>query len=475
MKRAFIGLVAVVLVVSAIMVVRTVTYSSDQIEVEPVTVEGLDGDAIATHLGKSVQFETVSYQFPGLFNPEAFNKFNTYIGNTYPRAHEALDRETVNEFTLLYKWEGRDPNLKPILLMGHIDVVPISPESEGDWEHPPFSGQIAGGFICSLAAVEHLLAEGFEPKRTIYFSYGHDEELGGPKGAQAVSALLEERGVELECVIDEGGSIVHDMIPGVTKDVALIGVAEKGYISLELALEVETGHSSMPPPETAVSALAEAITKLMNNPFPGGLEGVTKAQFDAIAPEMPFLYRFLFANQWAFGPVIEQQLAASKETNAALRTTIAPTMFEAGVKDNVLPGRAAAVVNFRIHPRDTPDSVIEHVRNVIDDERITITPTDKGGRTPTRVSNIGSDSYNRLAKTIRQLFPDTVVTPFLVLGGTDSRYFYNICDNVYRFVPMRLGPDDTSRLHGTHERIGVENARDIVAYYIQLMRNFDES
>ena len=210
-----------------------------------------------------------------------FLALHEYLKETFPKVHSGLTKETINDYSLLYTWKGSDETLKPILLMAHLDVVPVEPASEADWQHPPFEGQIQDGYIWGrgalddkagvmglLEAVETLLAEGFRPKRTIYLAFGHDEELGGPNGAAKIAELLLSRKVELDYVLDEGLIIANGILP-VSKPVALIGIAEKGFVSLELSVETEGGHSSMPPPNTAIGILSEAVNKLEEGQMPG--------------------------------------------------------------------------------------------------------------------------------------------------------------------------------------------------------------
>jgi len=322
-----------------------------------------------------------------------------------------------------------------------------------------------------LETVEMLLAEGFQPRRTIYLAFGHDEEVGGLNGAAKIVALLHSRGVQLEYVLEEGSAIAEGVMPGVSAPVALAGIAEKGYVSLELTVEGQGGHSSMPPTHTAVGILSTAIHNLEKNQFPTGIEGVTRKMFEYVGPEMSFGKKMVFANLWLFGPLVGRLLAASPMTNALTRTTTAATVFEGGVKENVVPTKARAIVNFRILPGDSINSVIDHVRKAADDPRIKITPLSTLLSEPSSVSDTESAAFQLLQRTIRQVYPDVVVAPWLVVGGTDSRHYAKLSANIFRFIPMRIGPGDTQRFHGTDERISVEDYEQYVRFLIQLIRN----
>lgn len=485
MKRIALGIVLIVVVLVGVVVFRTLSFTSKQVVATTKPDIGIDVPAAAEHLSKAIQFQTISFGVPSPLSKVAFEAFHAYLETTYPKVHATLTREKIGGFSLLYTWKGSDTTLKPLVIMGHFDVVPVPPGSEKDWEHPPFSGEIANGIIYgrgaaddklnvigTMEAVEYLLAQGFQPKRTILLSFGHDEELGGIEGAQRIVALLKERKIQPECVIDEGMSILEGMMPGVAAPTALIGIAEKGYVSFSLTVAAEGGHSSTPPAHSAIGILARAIAKLEDHPFPGELAGPARQMFDAVGPEMPFGQRAIFANLWLFSPVVERILAASPETNAVLRTTTAITMIEGGVKDNVLPQEAKATANFRILPGETMESVRKRICDVIADERVKIDVLGKA-QDPSPVSDIGAPSYKTLERTIREVTPEAIVGPCLVLGATDSRYFYDITPNVYRFVPARFKKGEIKMIHGTNERLGVENFGEICRFYAQLIRNFN--
>ncbi len=322
-----------------------------------------------------------------------------------------------------------------------------------------------------MEAVENLLNENYQPKRTIYLAFGHDEEIGGKKGAVLIAKLLKERNIQAEFVLDEGGTITDKVIKGVEKPVAVIGTSEKGYMSLELAVEDAGGHSSQPLKQTAIGILSQAITRLEENPLPGGIREVTADMFTKIAPEMDFQQKIFLANLWLFRPLVENQFAATPSGNATLRTTTAVTMFNSGVKDNILPNKATAVVNFRILPGDTIESVTEYVRRIVNNERVKISPFGENLWNPSPVSDVSSVNFLNIEKTIRQTFPETVVAPYLVLGGTDSRHFTEISPNIYRFIPIKMNAEDLRRAHGINERVSIETYSQAIGFYYNLIKN----
>lgn len=314
-----------------------------------------------------------------------------------------------------------------------------------------------------------LLAENFRPTRTVYLAYGHDEEVGGVGGAREIAALLRRRGVKLEMVLDEGGVIGDSVLTGVREPVALVGIAEKGFATIELKARVAGGHSSLPPAQTAVGIVSAAVAKLDQNPMPPRLEGPTRQLFDHVGPEFPILQRALFANLWLTRVVVMRKLQENPTTNAMVRTTTAPTMFQAGTKDNVLPSHARAVINFRILPGDSVRAVVEHVRRVVDDDRVEIKEIGRFSAEPSPVSRTDSNAFRTLERTIRSIVPNAIVAPYLVVVVTDARYYTDISENVYRFLPLRLTSRDLERVHGIDERVGVREYETAIRIYRQLV------
>ncbi len=482
--RILLGIAGLVVILLVVVTVNTLRIDPPPLpQIPPAENIAIDKDAAAKRLAQSVRFPTVSHGPGAPMKKKAFQGLHDFLAQSYPKVHATLKRELVGEYSLLYTWEASDPTLKPVLLVAHMDVVPVEPGTEADWTRPPFSGDIADGFIWGrgtlddkvsvlgiLEAVEYLLAQGVAPKRTVYLAFGHDEEIGGAGGAAKIAELLGERGVRLHFTLDEGLVVTHGILPGVARPAALIGVAEKGYLTLELTAHGDNGHSSKPPQDTAIGRLGRAIHRLETNQMPAALRVPVSSMFEYLLPEMTVARRVILANRWLFEPLILSWLEEKPATNAFIRTTTAPTILRAGVKENVLPREAKALVNFRILPGDTVDSVIAHVRKVVDDSNVTVRPL-REGRNASPVSNINSASFAVIHKTVRQVFPDAVVAPGLVIGGTDSKHYVKIADDSYRFLPMRLGPDDLKRIHGKDERVAVVNYAEIIHFYVQLLRN----
>lgn len=477
----YLAILFVILVL--IMLFNTFRLSSKQMAGIPPAPALAIGDSVVGHLATAIQFRTVSNADVTLIDSAQFEKFIAFLAKTYPLVHAQLQLERANQYALLYTWKGKNTGLKPALLMGHYDVVPVIQGTERLWKHKPFAAEIADGFLYGrgtlddkvtvigiLEAVEHLLQKGYQPERSFYLAFGHDEEVSGHNGGKKIAELLAERKVELEFVMDEGGSIQVDAISDIPKPIAFVGVAEKGYTTLTLTAVGDGGHSSMPPPQTSIGELATAIDRLQKHPFPARLEGAVGYLQDYLAPEMPFGTKMAMANRWLLKSTIISMLAQSNPGNASVRTTIAPTILEAGVKDNVLPIEAIAKVNFRILPGDSVAGVIAHVKKAIGNERIKVESNPKFDTNPSPVSDTATLGFRLIHRTIKRCFPDVLVSPYLVLGATDSRFFSQVSPNVYRFMPVRMNDEDLKRPHGTNERISTADFKNVVRFYVELIQ-----
>lgn len=479
------GLVAIIALL-AVITFNTQRQGSRQIQVAALPKAAVDVQAAAGRLAAAVRIRTISMEDAPEQNADALAALKAHIEASFPAFHRAARQEVIGSHSLLYTWQGSDPAnpaVKPIALLAHQDVVPIAPGTEGDWSEPPFAGAIKNGFIwgrgawddkgnlyAMLEAAEALAASGFTPKRTVYFAFGHDEEISGLRGAKAIAATLAARNVRLDFLIDEGLLISEGGIKGLDKPAALIGVAEKGYATLLLTTKATPGHSSMPPHDTAIGMMSAALAKLEANRLPMRIDGAVGEMFATLAPEMSGLNRAVLSNLWLFEPLLLRDLEKNSVTEAMLRTTTALTIFNAGNKENVLPGVASATVNFRLVPGDTQGTVTEHVRRTVANDRIAIAPS-ASNTDPPPVTATTSPSYQLIARTIREVFPDVVVAPGLMVGASDSRHYVGIADNVFRFSPLRATTEDLKRFHGTNERLSIEGYADMIRFYRRLLES----
>ena len=470
-------------VMLAILAVRTFLYGKEVEYFAPITDIELDQQEVAKRLGRALAIETIS-RVNEPVAASAFEKMHRYLETAFPLIHENLERETVNEYSLLYTWKGSNSELNPILLMAHMDVVPVAKESMQQWEFPPFSGEVADGYVWGrgaldmkqslmgiIEAVEHLLEQDFVPERTIYLAFGHDEEIGGHQGAAEIAELLKLRNIRLEFTLDEGSAIVQGILPGIKLPVALVGMAEKGAVTLKLTASGPGGHGSMPPTNSAIAQLASAVDRLETNQMPAEIRYPVSAMFEHLALEMPLTQRVVIANHWLFKPLLITKLEANRATNAAIRTTTAITVMEAGTAYNVFPTTASAMGTFRILPGDSIEMVVDHVERVVGSLKIKVEVAGRVASEPSRVSSTESPGFAILVKTIRQVSPDTIVAPSLVVTGTDSPHYESLAENSFRFVPMRIKKEDLKRIHGIDERVSIKNYTEIIRFYVQLIRN----
>lgn len=488
-KKTLLVLLAFVLALAVVLVVNAMRLPSVQEGPETAVAILVDEQAAVARFAGAIRIPTISHERVEDTDTAAFRALHDYFERSYPLVHERLRRELVSDLSLLYTWEGSEAGLRPMVLMGHQDVVPIVPGTEDDWTHPPFSGEVADGAVWGrgtlddkisvvsiLEAVEALLADDFQPRRTVYLAFGHDEERGGTRGAKAVAELLASRGAEpYALVLDEGGAVARGMIPGLDGTVALVGIAEKGYVNLELRVDGAGGHSSAPPGQTNIGVLAEAIAELEEHPFPARLQGATRSMIDHVAPEMSLGPRVVLANLWLFEPLVTRMLAASPESAPMVRTTTAATIVEGGVKANVLPITARAVVNFRILPGETTETVMERVRDVIDDDRVRVSVYGDEAVDPSAVSDPDGPEFRLLSRTLRQVMAGegVVVTPYLVTGGTDAKHYSGRSNAVFRFLPVVIEGDALTRIHGTNEHLPLEALAPSIRFFQQLIRNSD--
>lgn len=492
-RNVIIGLLLAVAALAGVLVFNTMNYGAEPVGgrvslPEPPEISAERG---AQNLSRAIQFKTVTLANgdPRPGQDGEWLAMHAWLQEAYPAAHAAMTREIVpGTLTLLYTWQGSDPSLKPLLLMAHQDVVPVNMGTEGDWEGEPFAGEIIDGYIYGRGAIddkgsliglmeaaEALAVSGFKPQRTVLFMFGHDEEVSG-SGAEAGVALLKSRGMEPEMALDEGFMVLNPS-PLTGKPTGFIGIAEKGYVTLDIVANAAGGHSSTPPRDSATVNLSRAVIALDENQMPSDLSKPPASEmFKAAGKDMPFVQRLAFANLWLFKGVIDSQLAEIPAGNAMIRTTTAPTMLEGSAKQNVLAQRATATVNFRVHPNDTVDSVIAHVKNVTKDIEGIEVIADKDGIAGTGASNVSptdNRAYAVLASVAEATFPGAPVAPGLVLGATDARYAEAITGSVYRFAPSVLTPDELTGFHGTNERTSVENMGRLARGYAQIILAMD--
>lgn len=471
-----------------VVLARTFSFPIESDEVVPLSLDEIDGEGVAQRIGLAVQYRTIANPNPTLTDPKPFEGLHDLFRTLYPQIFDRLICEVIGQHALLFTWQGSDSSLEPVCFAAHQDVVPADESSDSGWTHPPFSGVLEDGYVwgrgtldCKgtligiLEAVNNLLKSGFQPNRTIYLAFGDDEEVSGLHGAKAIVETLQTRGVRLSFLLDEGGSVTTGTFSGIDQPVGLIGISEKGYLTLKLKARVPSGHSATPPAHTAIGALSLAIATLESNPFPQEIE-VAQFMMSYLGKALPFSQRMQYANPWLFGGSLKRKLASNPMTNAITRTTIAPTLIQAGSAENVLPAEAEALINFRIMPGETIRDVYETINDLVGDEVVEVLPAhgdtleNEHAWNPTPVADVNSVQFEQLADLIRACFPGVLAAPYMMTGATDSRHYAPICQNVFRFFPVFLTPEETKAIHGINERLSFLNAGRMVAFYQEIIR-----
>ena len=468
--KIFLIILGIIVLLIALTAIKAALYKAKPIKIEPMQKENVDSARVQKHLSQAIQIKTISNPDDDKVDWSEFDKFHEFLKNEYPLTHKTLKRENVSQASLLYTWQGTDESLEPIALLSHQDVVPISEGTYDDWEHDPFEGFNDGEYIwgrgavdmknhliCVMEAVETLLEEGYSPKRTVYLCFGHNEEIvaGSNNGAHSIMQVLKDRGVHLDSTLDEGGAIIKANIRGlIDGNLAGIGIAEKGYADYKISVKAKGGHSSQPPKHTAVGMISEAVRDLENHQFKSKMLPSVYNLFSHVGRYTSFPARMVMCNLRLLKPVFIAVMKKFPPAATFVRTTTACTMLSGSPASNVLPQSASVTVNFREMPGDTIADTEAHIKNVIKNKEIEVEFLK--GKEASKVSSTDSEAFKAIDKLAMQISEKNIVAPFLVMGGTDSYHYEEICDNMYRFSPFTLDTAIMLTTHGTNERIPID-------------------
>ncbi|MBQ8752818.1 MAG: M20/M25/M40 family metallo-hydrolase, partial [Clostridia bacterium] len=454
------GVLAALLVLFlAIILIRTVRFRPRPVSPVADSPVSLDRDKIVSDMADMIRCKTVSNRDESQVDWAEFEKFQQLLCDRFPHIHAACTREKLGSSGLLYHLPGRSAE-KPAVLMSHYDVVPAE---EADWDNSAFEGLIENGCLwgrgaldtkatlCgAMEALEHLLATGYVPANDLYLSFSGEEEIDG-ESCPAIVSYLQEKGISPALVLDEGGAVVEQVFPGVSRECALVGVAEKGGVNFDFTLHSEGGHASTPPIHTVLGHLSKAVCRIEKHPFPCQLTRPAAEMFDTLGRHSNFLYRLIFANLWCFMPLLDLiGRMSGGEFNAMMRTTVAVTRMEGSPAYNVLPSKASFGINMRLLGEDTIESVAAYLQKVVKNDKIQISLVN--GMNPSICSDTHSEGWHTLTTAIRQTWPDAIVSPYLMMACSDSRHYCRITDKVYRFSAMRLSKEERATIHGNNER-----------------------
>ncbi len=443
-------------------------------EKKQLSVE-VDTELAAENLSKMIQCKTVSSKNEEEIEKEEFEKFRALLPELYPTVYEKSEKKDIAG-GLLFRIKGKSQS-SPAVLMAHFDVVPVDAEK---WDADPFGGEIKDGFIwgrgtldtkCSLFGImesaEVLLSAGFVPENDIYLSFGCNEEVAGNCTPEIVKHL-KENGVSPAFVLDEGGTILSSNSKYFPHDIAVVGIAEKGPMDVELTVRGESGHSSQPPVHTAVGKLAKDICRIENRQFPMKMNYAVTHMLKALAPHTPYIGKLILGNLWCFSPLIKAFCKTNKTSAAMFRTSMAFTQLEGSKGANVLPGEAKAIVNIRLAEGETPSSAIEHMRKAAKDPELSFRIVNYSNATPS--SSAKGKYWEAICDCVEKNFSNTVVSPYLMMGGTDSRFFNEIASEIYKFAPTLTGDGLLKTIHSDNERIRTDNIEPLIGFYTDLMR-----
>ena len=443
-------------------------------------ISDVDSERAIENLQTLVRFKTITpYKYdesmPSPYE-KYFEQFRASLPKLYPQLHEHCTFEKVGHGGLLFHWKGKSSD-KPSVFMSHYDVVPAEDDK---WQKPPFSGERENGEIwgrgtldtkgtlcAALQAAETLIGQGFTPEQDIYFAFGGDEE-NLSEDAPAIVELLKSRGVRPALVLDEGGAVVENVFPGVKGEIALIGTGEKGRLNVRYSVSGMGGHASAPPVQTPVSVLARTVIKVESHPFKGYVCEPVKHMFDTLGRYSTFAYKLIFANLWCFKGLFTWICKKSAgELNALVRTTNAFTQMQGSPASNVIPPSASVGANMRLISPDTEKTVLAKLKDVVKDDKVTISST--LGVDPSPFSSMNNEGYERVRSAIGAIWPQAIISPYLMIAASDSRHFCKISDAVFRFSAMKMSSADRKRIHGHDERIREDQFLEAVMFYHKII------
>ncbi len=466
--------------------VKAALFKPEKVEVPPMEEEKVDLNRFRKNLSDAIKFKTIADKEAANTDWAVFDAFHDFLKERYPLMHEKLELTVIARGSLVFRWKGTRSDLDPIALLSHQDVVPISEGTLDDWKHDPFEGVDDGEFIWGrgaldmknhligvLESVETLLSEGFVPERDVYILLGHNEEVmcaTSENGATCICNYLKEKGVHLDAIIDEGGAILPVEVKGViNKHLAGIGVAEKGYADVEVAVTAKGGHSSQAPNHTAIGHLADVIKDIENHQFKAKMSPMMRELFDKIGRNCTYPARLVTCNLKLLEPALTKAMSFIPPAASMLRTTFGVTMASGSPQANVLPQRASVTVNFRMFPGQTVDDVLEHLHKVIKNKKVEINLL-PGWKNPSAVSPTDTRSFKVIEKICHSMDDKAVVAPYLVMGGTDACHYQAVCENIYRYSPFLVSTSLLLTTHGTNERIPVSVMEDAVKFFKRYIR-----
>ena len=468
------SLVALLVLLIAVLVIRALLFKDKTVYVRETNFK-YEEDDIVNKLGKLIKIPTVSHPNVEDMDMEQFDLLIETVKEMYPTVFSKCETSVTTERAIKIKVKGQR-DLKPTVLMAHYDVVPVT----DDWSVDPFLGEVIDGKLygrgtldtkctmaCALSALELALKKDYVPKNDLYLCFGANEEVFGDSQYKIVQEF-KRQGIRPALVYDEGGAILNGAFPGVKEDTAFLGMGEKAMVNIKLTIESNGGHASTPKKNGPVVRMARAIDKLEKNPMKPNMSATVRELLNVLGRHMPFYFKLIFANMWLFKGLVKKLFVIlSADTRALLTSTFAFTMLNGGNQTNIIPNKVEANINIRISPFDTVDSIIEHIRKTIKDDEIIITACDETPAFPE--CSYKTEGYNIIKDTVIETYPNTVVAPFLNIGGSDGKFYSEISECVIRFSPFKITNTERAGIHGVDEYIRVEMLEKCLEFYERLL------
>lgn len=510
MKKLLFILLGIIVILVIIVLIKTFTYPFKKINAS--ASEGwkiVKDDSAIQRLSGGIKIPTVSTGELGEFDYSTFDRIKEYLKKSYPLIYENTEYAEVNRYGLVYRLKGSNPSLDPVLFLSHTDVVPpgdagvkdktenifrpgdeplppVSKVSE-EWDFAPFSGAVANGRIYGRGAIDmkgmlfslmeslnNLIKTNHKPQRDIYLAFGFDEEVGGQNGAVQIANYFKTKNLTFDAVYDEGGLILQKgSVAGIDADVAVIGCAEKGFLSIKIKVKGLGGHSSMPPAESAIGKAALIMQRLEDDQMKPMITPLINEFFTNIGGSMSFVNRMGISNQWLLKPVLLSQLTKNNSTNALVRTTTALTMMKGSDAPNVLSPEVEFVVNFRLLPGNTVKEVKDHIAKATKGFDVEIEEIDNV-KEASAVSSTNTKAFKLIESGIREIHPAAIATPYLTVGATDAYKYQIVSKNIYRFMPIKITDAEKQSIHSTNEYISIENYMKMIHYFEFIMKSYDK-
>ena len=468
------SLLAIFVLLVVVILVRALLFNDKTVYVKETNFKYED-DEIVKKLGTLIKIPTISHPNVEDMDLAQFDLLVEEVQKLYPTVFSVCEFEHTKERAIKLKLKGHSSQ-NPTVLMAHYDVVPVT----GDWKHDPFLGEVVDATLygrgavdtkstmaCALSALELALKKGYKPKNDLYLCFGSNEEVCGDSQVKIIEQF-ERDGIRPRFVFDEGGAILNGAFPGVMEDTAFLGMGEKAMVNIKLSLESNGGHSSTPRKNGPVVRLARAIVKLEKNPMKPNMSATVEELLNVLGRHMPFYFKIIFANMWLFKGVVKKLFVMlSADTRALLTTTFAFTMLDGGNQTNIIPNKVEANINVRISPFDNVESIIAHIKKVINDKDIVVTAVDETPAFPE--CSFKTEGFEIIKETVIETYPNTVVAPFLNIGGSDGKHWTRVSDCVIRFSPFKVTKEERAGIHGVDEHIKVETLHKCLEFYERLL------